>query len=340
MPDSSAELHRAANMPIASPRRARRWQAAASILLIVSDPSNMAWLTGYDGWSFYVHQARDRAAGRRAGLVRPRPGRARARLRTAYIGEDSIVGYPDNYVQSTERHPMELLAALLAERGWGKGTIGVEMDNYWFSAAAFATLQQHLPNARFIDATGAGQLAARGEEPAANSTTCASPAGSSRPCTGASSKRSSPACANAISSPRSRHRHRAASTAIGGDYPAIVPLLPSGSDAAAPHLTWDDKPMKRGRRHILRDRRLLQPLSLPAVAHRLSRQADAGLPRCGEGDAGRHGGGARGGETRQHLRGHRQRLLRGAEDATASSRTTAPAIRSGCPIRPTGASAR
>ena len=26
-------------------------------VLIVTDPSNMAWLTGYDGWSFYVHQA-------------------------------------------------------------------------------------------------------------------------------------------------------------------------------------------------------------------------------------------------------------------------------------------
>ena len=25
-------------------------------LIVVSDPSNMAWLTGYDGWSFYVHQ--------------------------------------------------------------------------------------------------------------------------------------------------------------------------------------------------------------------------------------------------------------------------------------------
>ena len=24
--------------------------------LIVTDPSNMNWLTGYDGWSFYVHQ--------------------------------------------------------------------------------------------------------------------------------------------------------------------------------------------------------------------------------------------------------------------------------------------
>ncbi len=26
-------------------------------MLIVSDPSNMALLTGYGGWSFYVHQA-------------------------------------------------------------------------------------------------------------------------------------------------------------------------------------------------------------------------------------------------------------------------------------------
>jgi ectoine hydrolase len=34
---------------------------------------------------------------------------------------------------------------------------------------------------------------------------------------------------------------------FGGDYPAIVPLLPSGRDAAAPHLTWDDKPMQAGR---------------------------------------------------------------------------------------------
>ena len=31
-----------------------------------------------------------------------------------------------------------------------------------------------------------------------------------------------------------------------GDYPAIVPLLPSGSDAAAPHLTWDGRPMNSG----------------------------------------------------------------------------------------------
>ena len=31
-------------------------QRAGIDTLVVTDPSNMHWLTGYDGWSFYVHQ--------------------------------------------------------------------------------------------------------------------------------------------------------------------------------------------------------------------------------------------------------------------------------------------
>ena len=33
----------------------REMEARGPSLLIISDPSNMNWLTGYDGWSFYVH---------------------------------------------------------------------------------------------------------------------------------------------------------------------------------------------------------------------------------------------------------------------------------------------
>jgi ectoine hydrolase len=33
---------------------------------------------------------------------------------------------------------------------------------------------------------------------------------------------------------------------FGGDYPAVVPLVASGADASAPHLTWDDRPMQSG----------------------------------------------------------------------------------------------
>ena len=66
----------------------------------------------------------------------------------------------------------------------------------------------------------------------------------------------------------------------GGDYPALVPLLPSGADASAPHLTWDDQPMKSGDGHVFRDRWRGEALSLPAVAHRVSGQTDADLPGC------------------------------------------------------------
>ena len=61
---------------------------------------------------------------------------------------------------------------------------------------------------------------------------------------------------------------------VGGDYPAIVPLLPSGRRrrGAAPDLGRQAD--EGGRGHVLRDRRLLPPLPLPAVAHGLPRQAD------------------------------------------------------------------
>ena len=53
-----------------------------------------------------------------------------------------------------ERHPMEHLATVIEERGFGRMRIGVEMDNYYYSAAAHAVLQRNLPDAEFVDATG------------------------------------------------------------------------------------------------------------------------------------------------------------------------------------------
>ncbi|MDI6025136.1 ectoine hydrolase DoeA [Corticibacterium sp. UT-5YL-CI-8] len=222
----------------------RAMEAKGVDLLICSDPSNMAWLTGYDGWSFYVHQA---------VLVPPQGepvwfGRgqdANGAKRTAYLAHDNIVGYADHYVQSTERHPMDYLSSVIADRGWGKLTIGVEMDNYYFSAAAFASLQKHLPNARFVDATALvnWQRAVKSA-------------------TEIDYMRKAARIVEAM------HQRIADKTVVGlrkcdlvaeiydagirgtpefgGDYPAIVPLLPSGADASAPHLTWDDKPMKSG----------------------------------------------------------------------------------------------
>src|SRR5690606_15727026 len=130
----------------------RAMEAKGVDLLIVTDPSNMNWLTGYDGWSFYVHQC----------VIVPPHGEpiwfgrgqdANGAKLTAYLRHENIIGYPDHFVQSAERHPMDYLSGILGDRGWGGLRIGVEMDNYYFSAAAFASLTKHLPDARFTDAT-------------------------------------------------------------------------------------------------------------------------------------------------------------------------------------------
>ncbi len=48
---------------------------------------------------------------------------------------------------------MDYLSEVIEHRGWGTRNIGVEMDNYYFSARCYAQLQAHLPNAKFHDAT-------------------------------------------------------------------------------------------------------------------------------------------------------------------------------------------
>ncbi|SHJ85567.1 ectoine hydrolase [Aureimonas altamirensis DSM 21988] len=226
-------------------QKTRKAMAAKGIdLLYVSDPSNMAWLTGYDGWSFYVHQ----------GVIVPPEGEpvwygrgqdANGAKRTAYLSHDNIVGYADHYVQSTERHPMDYLSEVLRERGWDTLTIGVEMDNYWFSAAAYAALREHLPGARFVDATALvnWQRAVKSPQELDYMRIAAK-------IVGAMHKR----IVDTIE-PGMRKCDLVAEIydagtrgidGFGGDYPAIVPLLPSGADASAPHLTWDDRPMRTG----------------------------------------------------------------------------------------------
>jgi ectoine hydrolase len=215
-------------------------------LIIVSDPSNMAWLTGYDGWSFYVHQCV--LLGLDGDPVWFGRGQdVNGALRTCFMQFGDILGYPDNYVQSTERHPMDFLATQIEDRGWSKARIGVEMDNYWFTAAAYASLQNHLPNALFADATGLvnWQRAVKSPQELAYMRTA-----------GKFVERMHQRVIDKIE-PGMRKCDLVAdiydaslrydeAIGAGGDYSAIVPLLPSGEAAAAPHLTWDDQPMVHG----------------------------------------------------------------------------------------------
>jgi ectoine hydrolase len=213
-------------------------------LLIVTDPSNMAWLTGYDGWSFYVHQC-VLVLGDEDPIWFGRGQDANGARRTVHMSDDRIIGYPDHYVQSTDRHPMDYLAGILRDRGWGDRRIGVELDNYYFTAACHASLVRHLPSASFRDATGLvnWQRAVKSPRELAYMKTAARIVEAMHRRVLEIAEPGMPK--NAIVAEIYRTGILGVEGA-GGDYPAIVPLLPTGVDAGAPHLTWDDKPMRAG----------------------------------------------------------------------------------------------
>jgi ectoine hydrolase len=213
-------------------------------LLIVTDPSNMAWLTGYDGWSFYVHQC---------VLVRPdedpiwygRGQDGQGALRTVYMAPERIIGYPDHYVQSAARHPMDHLSGIIRDRGWGTARIGLELDNYYFSAAAYLALHKHLPDARLVDATALvnWQRAVKSPQELDYMRKAARIVEAMH---ARIQEKIEPGMRKCDLVAEILDAGTRGVPGAGGDYAAIVPLLPSGSDAAAPHLTWDERPLQTG----------------------------------------------------------------------------------------------
>lgn len=209
-------------------------------LMIVSDPSNMAWLTGYDGWSFYVHQAV--LLGLEGEPVWWGRGMdAQGAKRTVFMSNDNIIGYADTYVQNPEHHPMEDLARVIVARGWAGARIGVELDNYWFSAAANTSLRSHLGGATFSDATGLvnWQRIVKSDQEVTFIRRAAK-------ITDAMHAKVielvEPGLPKNVLVAEIQKQAILGAGGHWGDYCAFVPMLPSGLDATAPHLTWDDRP--------------------------------------------------------------------------------------------------
>lgn len=211
-------------------------------VLFLTDPSNMAWVTGYDGWSFYVHQ------GVLIGPSGPplwwgRKMDGAGALRTVWMPDDCVRGYDDTYVQNPDAHPMLDLANLMRDCGWADRKIAVEMDNYYFTAAAYQSLRGALGDLR--DATGLvnWERAVKSETEITYMRRA-----------GVIVSRMHQTIVELAEVGMRKNDLIAEIYRTGiqgaeghwGDYPAIVPMAPSGVDATAPHLTWDDSPLRAG----------------------------------------------------------------------------------------------
>jgi ectoine hydrolase len=214
-------------------------------LLLVASPANQFWLTGYDGWSFYTPQMVA------VSLTVEEPiwvGRAMdavgARF-TAFLKPENVVPYPDQYVGSTERHPMQFMAEEIVRRGWDSGTVGVETDDYYYTAKWDATLRAGLPNARFVDAFllvnwcrmvksprelafmhQAGQIAAAAQR--------------------AAFEKAAPGVRQCDVMAEVYRVTTAGLPEFGGTFPCKPPNAMVSELCAAPHLSWTDAPLVDG----------------------------------------------------------------------------------------------
>ena len=217
--------------------------------LLVFDPANMHYLTGYDGWSFYTPQGVAVTAEGDVVLFTRQMDAAGARI-TTWLDDDRILGFPDDYVQQPDRHPLEWVARELGARGVIGDTVALEMDAYYFSPRAYEALRASLPGTRFTDAHElVNWVRAVKSEPELEHMRTA----------GRIAERVMAAGIDAVA-PGVRQCDAVAAiydaavrgtAGVGGDYPAIVPMLPTGPGTATPHLTWSDQPFKTGEATIL-----------------------------------------------------------------------------------------
>ena len=220
-------------------------------VLLVTDPANMNYLSGYDAWSFYVHQALIVGQDRDQPIWLGRGQDANCAHATTYLDAGNIVGYPDHYVQSTERHTYDFVAEFLTQQGWARAAIGSEQDNYYYTAACQAALEAGLPNASFKDATtlvswvravksdreiGYMKDAARIMEIVMRTAIDRIEPGVRQ-------------CDVVAEIMRAQTR---GTDEYGGGYTGIMPpLLPTGKATSAPHMTWTDEPFRAGEGTIL-----------------------------------------------------------------------------------------
>lgn len=216
--------------------------------LVVTDPANLFYLTGYDAWSFYVPQCLVLPADGAPQLFTRAMDASGARF-TTVMPPTHVHGYPENLVHQADTHPFEWVAhraldlgALTDEAG---AMIAVESDSHYFTARAYLTLCAALPKARIVDSRElvnwvrvvkspheiellriAGSIAEHAMRVALEAV---------RP-----GRRQCDAVAEIMAA------QAGGTPEHGGDYPSIVPLLPTGEGAGTPHLTWTEQPFVTG----------------------------------------------------------------------------------------------
>lgn len=215
-------------------------------VLLVSNPANQFYLTGYDGWSFYTPQMVVVALDADEPIWFGRKMDAVGAKFTAYLSEENVIPYPDKYVGSSDDlHPMDYLVEILKEKQWDKGRIAAEQDDYYYTAKWNRILTKGLGQGEFDDGfllvnrvrmtksvqeleymSQAGQIATLAMDSARQLV--------------------KPGVRQCDVMAEIYRITTAGTPEFGGTFPCKPPNAMVGEIASAPHLSWSDKPLEEG----------------------------------------------------------------------------------------------
>ena len=118
--------------------------------LVIGDPANINWLTGYDAWSFYTPQIMV------VGLeLNPtwlgREMDAGAADFTTYLPPEQLVPFPETHVQQATFHAAQYMGDWMKSKELNGKRIGYESDVYFLTPAAVGHLMNRTPDSEWID---------------------------------------------------------------------------------------------------------------------------------------------------------------------------------------------
>lgn len=224
----------------------RQRMAAADLdALVVVDPANVHYLTGYDAWSFYMPQlllvTHDEDP-----VLALRAMDATGAHRSARLPRSRILGYPESWVHQPDRHPVEWIVEALRERALVRpGRVGYEAEAHFLTVRSFLALQAAAPEWELVDAEQLVNWARLVKSPAELERMRAA----GRVCTAAmlaGFEAVRPGMGQHELAAVVAHAQAMGVDGVAGDYPAIVPMLPTGESADTPHMTYSGRVLEAG----------------------------------------------------------------------------------------------
>lgn len=226
----------------------KRMEQRSLAALVVAEPANMFYLTGYDAWSFYMPQCVIVPADGPCHLFLRRQDAIGAR-NTAGLAPDCVHGYPESLVHRDDVYPYDWIVDTAKDLGLLTDSpdvqVAAEFNADYFTVRGYLSLTSHLPHAHVVDShelvnwvrvvkspaeqamlRRAGQITQHVMQVALDAA--------------AAGRRQCDVAADI------QYAQAHGTAEIGGDYPAIVPLMPTGAAAGTPHLTWSDRPLREG----------------------------------------------------------------------------------------------